>query len=212
MVSCTPSSASTTQARTALFDRHRLEVEALDAPVVGERRLVLLVAQQRQLVERLARHAAFARHRLGGVHHRLRGVGVGGKVVEHPVLGGRAAADRAWPRIREQRPIAGAVRRDDERARHRLRLDLQCRRHHARHRRGASLLHVRSADARHAEPGRDPWHGVEAARLRDRGAEHDLIDALRLAAALRERIARDRNGNVEARHVGQPALPTHERR
>ena len=41
------------QLRAAVLDHHRLQIGSLDAPVVGQRSSVLLVAQQRELVERL---------------------------------------------------------------------------------------------------------------------------------------------------------------
>ena len=200
--------------RLALAARqhHRLQPAALQAAVVGERGLVLLPAQQGQLIERGAGHGAVARHVLRGGDHRLARVRIGGEAVEDPVLGRRAATHGRAARIDEQRAVAGAVGRDHQRQRVAVGLDLRRGGDQAGHRRGAGLCDQRPADVGEAEPCREPRRAVEAVRLRDRHAEHDPVECAAIELARGQRIAGHGRGEIEAGHIGQAALPAHERR
>ncbi len=172
----------------------------------AERLLVLRPAAGGDRVDLGLGEAALPGHPLGRGQHALARVRVAAEGVQHPVLALRRAAGRLGGRVDDVRAVARAVGQDDEPP-----AGPAGRRGVDRgDRRRARLHDQRPGDRVEAELRRQRRRAVERLLLRDRQAEHELVDLL--DPPLGERAAGDLGGDVEARDLGRRPLPAHERR
>ena len=187
-------------------------VALLERPVVGDGVLVLAVAPEHHVVLLLGGDLPLPRDRLGGVDHPALGVGVVGKITEHPVLvlAGSARGVRRW--VVDMRAVGGPVAGHRERDIRAAALDLLARRLEAACARRAGLVDGGPRNAVGAHHRGHPRQAEEALPLRDRQAEHAVVDLVERDVAALQFVARHTGEEFHAVEMRQASLPACERR